>query len=252
MTRLRSSGFPPQADTELTLARDFWLPTARTFSLTGQARVSALASDATVDREVGRTTPGVAALVASSSSRLTGDVAVTASAAVDGTPGTLWESGFGITQAGQWLQYSLPTPITFDALDMRIVADAQHSVPTAVTVTAGGTSETVSLPPIADGRVAGSEVSVPLTLTRPLTGQTIRVTFDGVANREHAELLHAVSVVPAPGYRPGGHRRTVGAGDAGHHPLALPRRPPRGRRLSDLGLGRAGRRPRRWLAIRFR
>jgi hypothetical protein len=180
MTRLRSSGFPPQADTELTLARDFWLPTARTFSLTGQARVSSLASDETVDGEVGRTPPGAAGLVASSSSRLTGNVAVGASAAVDGSPGTLWESGFGITQAGQWLQYSVPTPVTFDALDMRIVADAQHSVPTAITVSAGGMSEKVSLPPIANGRVAGSVVSIPLTLTRPLTGQTIRVTFDGV------------------------------------------------------------------------
>ena len=38
MTRLRSSGFPPRSDAEPTLARDFWLPTARTFSLSGSAR----------------------------------------------------------------------------------------------------------------------------------------------------------------------------------------------------------------------
>ena len=32
MTRLRGSGFPPRGDYEATLARQFWLPTARTFA----------------------------------------------------------------------------------------------------------------------------------------------------------------------------------------------------------------------------
>ena len=37
MTRLRSSGTPPCYDAETSLSRTFWLPTARTFSLTGSA-----------------------------------------------------------------------------------------------------------------------------------------------------------------------------------------------------------------------
>ncbi len=40
MTRLRSSGTPPRSDVEPALDRSFWLPTARTFSLTGSARIS--------------------------------------------------------------------------------------------------------------------------------------------------------------------------------------------------------------------
>ena len=181
MTRLRGSGTPPRLDAELTLQRSFWLPTTRTFTLTGQARVAVDAGDQTVDQVVGRTGGTTAALVSTSSSRVAGVVAATASAAVDGDPSTLWEPGFGVTeQVGQWLQYSLPRPITFDALHLQVAADGRHSVPTALTVSAGGDSERIALPPIADSSVAGSVVSVPVTLPRALTGQTVRLTVDAV------------------------------------------------------------------------
>ena len=54
MTRLRASGVPPRSDVETSLQRTFWLPTARTFSLTGQARISPLIPDDEIDRLVGR------------------------------------------------------------------------------------------------------------------------------------------------------------------------------------------------------
>ena len=181
MSRQRGTGVPPSQDTELTLARSFWLPTARTFSLTGQARLSPDASDPTIDREVGRTAATAPAVVASSSSRMAGDVAVTASAAIDGDGTTLWEPGFGDTvQAGSWLQYTVPSPVTFSTLDLKVAADGRHSVPTSLTVSAGGSSESVALPPVADSPVAGSVVDVPVTLARPLTGPTIRITVDSV------------------------------------------------------------------------
>ena len=179
MTRLRSSGYPPRSDPEPTLARTFWLPTARTFAVTGQARVSPLASDATIDQVVGRTGPTTLGPVASSSVRLTGDIGAGAGAAIDGNPATAWETGFGVgQQVGQWVQYALPTPVTFDTLDLKIVADGRHSVPTSVTVAAGGASEELTLPAIADGRVPGSVVNVPLTLPSALTGKTVRVTVE--------------------------------------------------------------------------
>ncbi len=181
MTRLRGSGAPPRLDAELTLDRSFWLPTARTFTLTGQARVAVDATDQTVDQVVGRSGGPTAGVVATSSSRVAGVVAATASATIDGDPSTLWEPGFGVTeQAGQWLQYSLAQPVTFDALDLQIAADGRHSVPTAITVSAGGDAERVTLPTIADSRVAGSVVSVPVALAHPLTGQTVRLTVDSV------------------------------------------------------------------------
>jgi arabinofuranan 3-O-arabinosyltransferase len=181
MTRQRSSGFPPRSDAETNLSRAFWLPTARTFSLVGQARISPLAADATVDEVVGRTTGGPSGVTMTSSNRLTGDVTAGATAAIDGDPSTAWEPGFGAASGpGQWVQYQLARPLTFDALTLRVVADGQHSVPTAVRVSAGGSSVRLALPPIASSRVQGSTVEVPLTLPTPLTGQTVRVTVDGV------------------------------------------------------------------------
>jgi arabinofuranan 3-O-arabinosyltransferase len=53
-------------------------------------------------------------------------------------------------------------------------------VPTQVTVSAGGASQRLAVPPVADAAVAGSVVDVPLTLARPLTGRTVRITVDTV------------------------------------------------------------------------
>lgn len=180
MTRLRASGAPPRADVETTLARNFWLPTARTFSLTGSARISPLVPDDEIDRLVGRSSPAGGAVTAYSLGRLPGDLRAGAVATIDGDPTTLWEPGFGKThQAGQWLQYLLPRPITFDHLDLKVVADGQHSVPTHVTISADGEQASVALPPIPDGAVPGSVVDVPISFPA-LTGQSLRITFDRV------------------------------------------------------------------------
>ena len=183
MTRLRSSGAPPRSDTETDLSRMFWLPTTRTFTLSGQARISPLVPDDEIDRLVGRPGSDRTGIVAYSKGRLPGDLKAGAIATLDHNSSTFWEPGFGAGhQAGEWLEYDLPVPITFDHLDLQIVADGEHSVPTAITVSTGGpaarTAE-VSLPAIANGRVAGSVVDVPVTFA-PLTGQTIRITVDSV------------------------------------------------------------------------
>ncbi len=109
---------------------------------------------------------------------MAGDVRAGADAAIDGDPSTAWQPDFTIDQAGQWVQYQLSAPISFDTMDLKVVADGRHSVPTAITVSADGTSERVPLPAIADGKVPGSITDVPVTLGHPLTGQDIRVTVD--------------------------------------------------------------------------
>jgi len=180
MTRLRSSGAPPRSDTETALNRTFWLPTARTFSLTGSARISALIPDDQIDLLVGRTSLSQPHVVATSLGRLPGDLQATAMATLDGSSSTLWEPGFGVAhQAGQWLQYTLPKPVTFGHLDLQVAADSQHSVPTKVTVSADSGSATVSLPVLADSPVPGSVTDVPISFPT-LTGQTIRITVDTV------------------------------------------------------------------------
>ena len=180
MTRLRTSGFPPRTDPEPTLSRTFWLPTARTFSLTGTARISPLVPDDEIDRLVGRPGADHTGVVAYSEGRLPGDLAKGAINTIDGNPSTIWEPGFGAAhQAGQWLQYDLPRPITFHSLDLQVVADGEHSVPTSLTVTTDSGSAHVVVPPIADGRVPGSVVQVPVPLPT-LTGSRVRITFDTV------------------------------------------------------------------------
>ena len=180
MTRLRSSGFPPRTDVEATLARTFWLPTARTFSLTGSARISALIPDDEIDRLVGRPGSSYDGLVAYSLGRLPGNLRAGAIQTVDGNPSTAWQPGFGAThQAGQWLQYVVPRPITFDHLDLQILDDGEHTVPTRVTVQTASGSHTITLPPLADSPVAGSVTDVPVRFPA-LTGSRIRITIDRV------------------------------------------------------------------------
>ncbi|MHB1711303.1 MAG: alpha-(1-_3)-arabinofuranosyltransferase domain-containing protein [Acidimicrobiales bacterium] len=181
MTRLRSSGFPPRSAPEPTLARTFWLPTARTFTLSGTARISPLIPDDEIDRLVGRPGSNYTGVVAYSRGRLPGDLAAGAIATLDNNPNTVWEPGFGAGyQAGSWLQYKIPAPITFNHLNLQIVADGEHSVPTSITVAANSGSDKIALPPIANGRIPGSVVDVPIHLPAPLTGRSIRITFDTV------------------------------------------------------------------------
>ncbi len=181
MTRLRSSGVPPRRDTEPSLARAFSLPTARTFSLTGQARVSPLIPDDEIDRLVGRPGSDYTGTVAYSGGRLPNDLQAGAVATIDGDPNTIWEPGFGLSQqVGQWLEYRLRAPVSFDHLDLQIVADGLHSVPTELTIATDSGSATVHLPSVANGPVAGAVVDVPLSFPT-LEGQNIRVTVDAVA-----------------------------------------------------------------------
>ena len=169
LARARSAQRPPRADEEPALSRAFALPTARTFSLAGAARVSANADDATVDRAL-----GAGAVLASSSGRLPGNLRARPSLAVDGDPTTYWSSGLGQTD-GTWLAYDLAAPVTVDHLDLAVVADGRHSVPTRLRVEAGGQAHEVDVPPLPDGHaenaVARATVRFP-----PLTGNQLRVS----------------------------------------------------------------------------
>ncbi len=181
MTRQRTSQFPPRSDPETTISRQFTLPTARTFTLAGSASLSALIPDDEVDRLVGRaTTPSSTVRDAYSSGRLPGDVNATASATVDGNPATAWQPGLGgKAQVGSTLTYDLAKPQTLTGLDMQVIADGRHSVPTAMTITSGIQTRTITVPPIADSTVPGAVTTVPVTFPA-LTGSHFVVTFTGV------------------------------------------------------------------------
>ncbi|HEY5250476.1 MAG TPA: alpha-(1-_3)-arabinofuranosyltransferase family protein [Acidimicrobiales bacterium] len=178
MTRQRVAPIPPRSDLEPTLSREFTLPATRSFTLTGSATVNTLIPDATIDTLVGRPGATGSGVVAYSLGRLPGDLHDTASAAVDGNSSTMWSPGFG-PQVGEWIQVHVPEAISFNHLNLQVVADGHHSVPTAVTISTESGSDKVTLPPIADGRRQDATVTVPLSFPT-LKGRQIQVTFTGV------------------------------------------------------------------------
>jgi arabinofuranan 3-O-arabinosyltransferase len=182
MTRQRTSpAQPPRTDPETDITRQFTLPTSRTFTLSGSASLSALIPDDEIDRLVGRT-----GITAYSSGRLPGDLKATASATLDDDPTTAWQPGLGLgAQLGATLTYDLDAPTTLTHLDMQVIADGRHSVPTTMTIAAGGQTRKITLPAIHDGKRPGSVTDVPVQFPA-LSGQKFVVTFTGVRQEKAA------------------------------------------------------------------
>jgi arabinofuranan 3-O-arabinosyltransferase len=181
-TRLRSNPSEPvRTDTEVDMTRIVDVPTPRAFGLTAQARLNPLAPDQRLDALLqipGAADGGVSAVASDS---MPGAISARAFAAVDGDPGTAWTTPFGAL-LGQWVEATGPTPLTIDRLDLRIVNDGRHSVPTVVTLRADGDPalvRTIELPTIDDQADPDASVVVPVSF-EPLTGTTYRLTVDAV------------------------------------------------------------------------
>jgi hypothetical protein len=175
MSRLRYD--PTDAthqDQELALRRRFDVPTSRAFGLSGTVRVNPNASDTTIDSVLGTTAPGVRF---SSSGHLRGTIDARASQAFDGSDSSAWTAPAG-PQQGQWVGIDVDTPITVDHLDLGVVADGLHSVPTKVHLEADGqTVATFDLPAIADGTTPGTVHQVPLDFA-PVTARSLHLVVD--------------------------------------------------------------------------
>jgi hypothetical protein len=92
----------------------------------------------------------------------------------------MWSPNFGTgAQVGSWIRVHLAHPVSFDHLDLQIVADGRHSVPTAVRITTENGSRNVVLPAIADKDADDATVSVPVTFPS-ITGRHVTVTFTRV------------------------------------------------------------------------
>lgn len=241
MTRQRDNSVPPDSDPEPVLDRSFTLPTRRTFSVLGSASISSEAADDVVDTAVGRP----AGVVAYSSSRLPGDPAATASAALDGNSATLWMPRFGApNQVGAWIQVNTPKPVSVDHLDLQVAADTYHSVPTSLrvqgcdTLTADGRcpadapAAAVSLPAIHDG-TRGTIRTVPVDFP-VVRGRDLTITVTGVRLRRTtkpfllsepigiAELgIPGVQVAAAPAAMPGTCRTDLLAVDGTPVPVRV-------------------------------
>jgi arabinofuranan 3-O-arabinosyltransferase len=233
LTRDRANPQEPfKSDTELSMAREFTLPTARTFGIGGTARVSATATDTALDTILGRdpsdsdttaatgdtsdtsdtsdstdsTVDATGIVTATSSNYLPGSLDARASSAVDDNPKTAWTNAFG-GNVGSWLQIASPSQVTLSKFNLKVVADGKHSVPTVLQLLVDGKAvRNLTLPPIKDAKATDSTVSVPVSFA-PVTGSTFRLVVrserkentEDYFNHGPLELPVSIAEIGAPG-----------------------------------------------------
>jgi hypothetical protein len=179
MTRLRTVLAPPNtAEEETSLVRSFTVPSARDFGLVGTARLDLGAPDPALDAALGIPGASAGGVTATASEHLTTTALARASSALDGNPATAWTTQVG-DPTGQWIDVRLAHPTTVDHLDLQVVADGRHSVPTQLQIDAGGQTRTVSVPPVPDQPAENATVSAPVRFPA-LTGADVRVTITAV------------------------------------------------------------------------
>lgn len=165
---------PPRTDPELSIARTFDLPGARTFAFTGSASVNPGASNAAIDTALGAT----GSVTADDRESMPGCLQCRAASAADGNPATAWNTPF-VGVAGQWVQFDSRRPLTFSHMDLQVVADGRHSVPTSIELDVDGAIRDLTLPAIADQPAENATKTVRLQFAK-ITGRRIRVTVNGV------------------------------------------------------------------------
>jgi hypothetical protein len=198
--RQRVREVPPRLDPERNLDRQFTLPTARSFSLEGDARVYSLAiQPRDIDKVLGQT----GAARAWAHQLLSGCLTCRGVAAFDGDPNTAWTTPIN-SSLHQWVTIERDSPFTVDRLNLSIIADKQHELPTKLAIDVDGKSTTVDLPPIARSDTVGHLAHVRIALPAPMTGRHFRLTILGT----DVPCKGATSIVPA------GCTHTYYAGDA--------------------------------------
>ncbi|MDW3218349.1 MAG: alpha-(1-_3)-arabinofuranosyltransferase family protein [Acidimicrobiales bacterium] len=140
VTRERSNPQEPvREDPEREIRRIVVTAHDREFVLGGSARVSAAVDDSVVDALLGRTTDTLGdAMWARAEESLQGDLRSIASMAFDGDPTTAWTGEFG-GQLWRWVEVEHDAPVSFDGIEVLVVNDALHSVPTEIEVSVDGT-----------------------------------------------------------------------------------------------------------------
>lgn len=178
MTRDGRAG-DPVTDSEFALQRVFSVPTARDFTVGGSARINPGAPDNVIDSVLGFPGADAGGYTVTTSDRLFGDVASRGSSAIDNDPKTAWTTPIGDI-LGQWVRVETPAPITFDHLDLQVVNDGVHSVPTELKITSDdGTTRNMKVPDVASEKKLGSTARVPVTF-EPITGKVFTVSLEAV------------------------------------------------------------------------
>lgn len=171
-----SNALAPQP--EWSMRRTVVLPSTRTWSLLGTARLDSRSTDADWRRLLGIDDP----VVVSASSWLPSGVIDRALPVFDDDPATWWTPAVDDTTA-PWVQIASPTAGTTSAVRVTYATDGRHSVPARITVRADGrVVGTVDVPDAPDGPT-GATASVTIPIESGATGTTWRVTVDAVHPR---------------------------------------------------------------------
>ena len=88
--------------------------------------------------------------------------------------------GAPVDQVGQWIEVDLEQPVTLDHLDLELVADGKHSVPTRLRLEVDGApGPTVDVPAVPDAASEGATARVPVSFPA-VTGRVVRLVVDAV------------------------------------------------------------------------
>jgi arabinofuranan 3-O-arabinosyltransferase len=178
MTRQRVLPVPPRTDPEPSMAREFTLPTARSFAFTGTARVTPNAQADVIDHVLGLPTKAQGGVDVRAKEYLAGCLYCRAEQAIDNDPTTAWVTPFvGVRR--QWANYQLDRPITFDHLNLKIVADQVHSRPTMLQLSVDGRIRDIKIPALKvhDQRDSVDSVTVHFPA---MTGSRIEATIASI------------------------------------------------------------------------
>ncbi|MEI7623949.1 MAG: alpha-(1-_3)-arabinofuranosyltransferase family protein [Actinomycetes bacterium] len=175
-SRLRSNpieGF--RQDTELQIRRIFRVGNSSQFQFQGRARLSAGLEGSAVDSLLGR--PGLESgrPIVTGTDYLYGDLSSRPSSALDGNLSTAWTTKFD-SQVGATATVIAPSPMIVDHLNLSFINDAEHSVPTALSLTLDdGSVHAVAVPAVETVDKIGNVVSVDVP-TSELRSKTIAIT----------------------------------------------------------------------------
>ena len=204
---------PVRSDPEPSMARAFDLPAGVELVLRGAARLSPRSPDDVLAALLGDTDP------ARSSESLAGDLRSTGPAAVDGDPATAWQTPL-VGLVGQWIDLPAAPGTELTSLELTVLADERHSVPTEIAVSSGGRTVRAVVPAVDRAPSPGSVERVTVGLPEALRGDRFRVEITGVDARpttdwytgEPVALPVGIAEIAAPGIRRGAAPTAIDTG----------------------------------------
>ena len=172
------------------LVRTVDLPGPRQFSAMGTLRLNSDVSDSQINQLLGRSGPGASlnlphgtagdayVIGTNSNSRLQQSFNSGSWSAIDGDPTTAWVPAVGPGD-GQSMSISLNKAVTIHQLNMVLVNDGHHGLPTTIALSNGTTSEQITMPaiPPAPNSENGATSAVTVPVAVPLTGTNFSVTI---------------------------------------------------------------------------